>query len=106
MLTCCQGKMMRVTAGRLMRWWASPDLYWWMDVGLALAIGIVEILATLLAAQTHPERRALDATGTALLVVGAASLAIRRRYPVVALCVAEASTLLFWTLGYPRGPVL
>jgi signal transduction histidine kinase len=96
---------MMATARRLWLWWARPDRHWWTDVALALAIGIVEILATHLAAQTQPERRTLDATGTALLAAGAAALVVRRRYPVVALGVAEASMLLFWLLGYPRGPV-
>jgi len=93
------------TAGRLRHWWARPDRHRWADVVLALAIGIVEVLATYLAAQTQPERRALDVTGTLLLGAGAAALVVRRRYPMVALCLAEASMLLFWLLGYPRGPV-
>lgn len=94
------------TAGRLRLGWARPNRHWWTDLALALALGIVEVLATHLAAQTQPERRTLDATGAALLAAGAAALLVRRRYPVVALCVAEASTLIFWLLGYPRGPVL
>jgi signal transduction histidine kinase len=97
---------MMASAGRPRLWWARPDHHWWTDIALALAIGVVAILATHLAAQTQPERKTLDATGTALLIVGAAALVVRRRYPVVALCVAEASMLLFWLLGYPRGPVL
>jgi signal transduction histidine kinase len=93
------------TSGRHKLWWATPDRHWWTDVALALAIGAVEILATYLAAQTQPERRPLDAAGIALLAGGAAALVVRRRHPVVALGVAEASMLLFWVLGYPRGPV-
>jgi len=100
------GQAMLAITGRLRLWWARPGRHWWTDVALALAIGISEILATHLAAQTQPERRPLDATGAALLVAGAAALVVRRRYPVLALCVAEASMLLFWLLGYPRGPVL
>ena len=99
------GQAMMATAGRLRLWWARPDRHRWTDVALALAIGIVEILATHLAAQTQPERRTLDAAGTVLLATGAAALVVRRQHPVVALCVAEASMLLFWLLGYPRGPV-
>jgi signal transduction histidine kinase len=100
------GQAMMATAGRLRHWWARPDRHRWTDVALALAIGTFAILATHLATQTQPERRPLDAAGIALLAAGAAALAVRRRYPVVALCVAEASALLFWLLGYPRGPVL
>jgi signal transduction histidine kinase len=97
---------MMATAGRLRLWWARANRRWWTDVALALAIGVVEILTTYLATQTQPERRPLDATGIALLAAGAATLVVRRRHPVMALCVAEASMLLFWVLGYPRGPVL
>src|SRR5688500_3215628 len=96
---------MMATARRRRLRWARPDHRWWTDVALALAIGIFATLATQLAAQTQPERRTLDVAGIALLALGAAALVVRRRYPVVALCVTEASTLLFWLLGYPRGPV-
>jgi signal transduction histidine kinase len=94
------------TAGRLRLWWARPDRHWWTDLALALAIGTFAILATHMAAQTQPERRPLDAAGIALLASGAAALVVRRRYPVAALCVAEASALLFWLLDYVRGPVI
>jgi len=94
------------TTGRLWHWWARPDRHQWTDVALALAVGTIGVFATHLAAQTQPERRPLDATGIALLALGAAALVVRRRHPVAALCVAEASMLLFWLLGYPRGPVL
>jgi signal transduction histidine kinase len=97
---------MMATARRLWLWWARPDRHWWTDVALALAIGTFAILATQLAAQTQPERRMLDAAGIALLASGAAALVVRRRYPVAALCVAEASALLYWILDYPRGPVI
>jgi len=97
---------MMATARRLWLWWARPDRHWWTDVALALAIGTFAILGTQLAAQTQPERRMLDAAGIALLASGAAALVVRRRYPVAALCVAEASALLYWLLDYPRGPVI
>jgi signal transduction histidine kinase len=98
------GQAMMAIADRLRLWWVRADRPWWTDVALALAIGIVEVIATHLAGQTQPERRTLDASGAVLLAAGAAALVVRRRYPVVALCVAEASMLLFWLLGYPRGP--
>jgi signal transduction histidine kinase len=91
--------------GRLRLWWARLDRHRSTDVALALTVGMVELLGTHVAAQMQPERRPLDATGFALVGIGAAALVVRRRFPVAVLCVAEASALLYWLLDYPRGPV-
>jgi len=77
------------------------------DVGVALAVGLVQLSLTLLAVhhRAQPARRPLDTLGVALLLAGPAALAVRRRFPVIVLEVAFVSTLAYVVIGYRLGPI-
>ena len=77
------------------------------DVGVAVAVGFVQLTLTLLAVhhRAQPSRRPLDALGVALLLAGPAALAVRRRFPVTVLEVAFVSTLAYVVIGYRLGPI-
>jgi signal transduction histidine kinase len=75
------------------------------DVLITAAVLIAEVTFTTLAAQNQTDRAAMDAGAYALLVVGAASLIARRSQPIATLAIAFGSTLAYWLLDYPRGPI-
>jgi signal transduction histidine kinase len=72
---------------------------------LAAAIAALELVGTFGASHNQPEREPLDALAVALLVSGAAALPLRRRFPVGVLLFASGTTLAYWLIGYPGGPV-
>lgn len=74
-------------------------------MALAVAVGVFEMVATHFAAQDQLDRRALDAAGFGLLAAGAGALVMRRRYPSAVLVFVKATTLLYWVLDYPAGPI-
>ncbi|MCB8904570.1 MULTISPECIES: sensor histidine kinase [unclassified Streptomyces] len=57
------------------------------------------------AARNQPDREALDALGRALLLLGAAPLLFRHRWPVPVVFGVAAVTLGYLLAGYPYGPV-
>ncbi|MFE6781114.1 sensor histidine kinase [Streptomyces sp. NPDC057680] len=57
------------------------------------------------AARNQPDREALDALGRALLLLGAAPLLFRHRWPVPVVFGVAAVTLGYLAAGYPYGPV-
>ena len=75
-----------------------------VDLLLAVGAGVIAIGATAVAAG-HQDRGPMPVGGALLLALGAVSLLARRRYPVTVLAIALGSTMLYWSLGYPRGPV-
>jgi len=68
--------------------------------GLAVQVGV-----TLLAAQHQPQRRDIDGYGVALLTVAIAALPLRRRWPVGVLAFAFVTTMTYFIVDYPRGPI-
>jgi signal transduction histidine kinase len=72
---------------------------------LPLIVGAVEIVVTFFASHGQPERHAFDAIGILLLGAGAASLALRGRWPRAVLWFTLATTLTYYLLDYPRGPI-
>jgi signal transduction histidine kinase len=68
------------------------------DAGLALALAAVVATGSLIA---PPSSTKLDALGYALLVVGALSLAARRRAPVAVVLVTTACVLGYYARDYP-----
>jgi hypothetical protein len=68
------------------------------DAGLALALAVVVATGSLIA---PPSSTKLDALGYALLVVGALSLAARRRAPVAVVLVTTACVLGYYARDYP-----
>jgi signal transduction histidine kinase len=75
------------------------------NAGLAALVTAFEVLAAHAAGNNQPDRRPLDALGVALIVLAAAPLLVRRQMPVAVLALTTGITLLYWLLGYPRGPV-
>ena len=96
---------MRKVAGHLWSGWPGWFHNWYKDVALALAVGAMEIVATYFTAQHQPDQRALDAGAIALLAAGAMALVLRRQYPAAVLIFAKATTLVYWLLDYPGGPI-
>lgn len=72
---------------------------------LPLAVGAIQIIGTRFAGLRQPERLDLDALGILLLAAGPAALVLRRRYPVAVLGFVLATTLGYFMLDYPRGPI-
>jgi signal transduction histidine kinase len=91
--------------------WLSRLLSRWarhaprVDLAIAAAVAAVEVTAATFAGHHQDQQTTLDAGGYALLVAGAAALLFRRRYPAAVLAATFATTLSYWLLDYPRGPI-
>jgi signal transduction histidine kinase len=84
----------------------SPHLRrWHVDVSIAGAVGALQLIGTHFAAAHQPDRRPWDLLGVTLLLAGPASLVVRRQYPRTVLAVTYGTTLAYWVIGYPRGPI-
>jgi signal transduction histidine kinase len=68
-------------------------------------VAVVQIGGTVLASHHQDPRRALDWLGVTLVSSAVLALAGLRRSTVAVLAVVFVSTLAYWSLGYPRGPV-
>ena len=68
-------------------------------------VAVLQLVVVHFAARGQPGAHSLDAVGILLLEAGPAALLLRRRFPLTVLAIAHASTLLYWLLDYPRGPV-
>jgi signal transduction histidine kinase len=71
----------------------------------ALAIGLFQLVGSFGAAGNQPERRGIDAVAVVLILAGPVALAVRDRWPLVAVAVSLASVDLYLGLGYPYGPI-
>ncbi len=83
-----------------------------VDVLVALLVGFIQITGAIFAARhgpfgpdPEPIRRSLDLLAFALLAAGPAALVLRHRFPAAVLVWVFGTTLLYWLLGYPKGPV-
>ena len=72
---------------------------------LPLVVGLIQVGGTYFASKRQPEHLKLDALGFMLLAAGPAALALRKRYPASVLGFVLATTLAFFLLDYPRGPI-
>jgi signal transduction histidine kinase len=73
---------------------------------LAVVVGIVQLCATLTVAHGQDDRSSVDALALALVLAGPAALAGIRRAPVAVLAFSTVTALTYWTLDYPRAPVM
>ena len=71
----------------------------------ALAVGLLQVMGSFGAADRQPDRRSLNAVAIVLLLVGPAALAVRDRWPLVAVAVSMAAADVYVGLGYPYGPI-
>jgi signal transduction histidine kinase len=75
-----------------------------IDALIVVVVGFVEIFGTAMAAQGQ-DRGDMPFFGIVLLGVGVLALPWRHRHPVAVLWWVLGTTLAYWSLGYPRGPV-
>jgi signal transduction histidine kinase len=71
----------------------------------ALAIAVFQVVGTFGASDNQPERHAIDALAVVLVLIGPVALAVRQRWPLLAVAVAAASADVYIALGYPYGPI-
>lgn len=80
-----------------------PGLSAALDAALAAALAVVGLVSLWSTSPLQPaDPRAPDALGVLLVLVGAASVAVRRVVPVTALAVALLSSVLVLHLGYSQ----
>jgi signal transduction histidine kinase len=79
---------------------------WPVDLGIVLAVGLVQVLGTYTGTRYHHSgAHGLNGLAIGLLLVGTVSLVARRRYPGTVLGITFGTTLAYWVLDYPRGPI-
>jgi signal transduction histidine kinase len=83
-----------------MRWRPYPSI--WLS---ALVIGAFQVIGSFGAAENQPDRRGIDALAVVLVLLGPAALAVRDRWPLVAVVVSMTATVTYLGLGYPYGPI-
>src|SRR3954469_893132 len=71
----------------------------------ALGVGLFQIIGSYGAANRQPDRKDIDALAVVLLLAGPIALAVRDRWPVVAVAVTVAAAELYISAGYPFGPI-
>ena len=79
---------------------------WLGDVLLAGLLLLFGVAATKGAARFQPDATPLDGAAVGLIAIAAATLAVRRRWPVATLAVVTAATATYLIRGYPFGPVM
>jgi signal transduction histidine kinase len=72
---------------------------------IVIVVAVFQVVGTVFASARQPDHRPLDALAVALLLLGPASLSLRRRAPLVMLPVAAMAVTAFLALGYAWGPV-
>jgi signal transduction histidine kinase len=77
----------------------------WPETALLGAVVLIQVGGTALASIHQPERGGVGAGPLALLLVAALALPLRHRAPRAVLAWTLVPTGLYWSLGYPRGPV-
>ena len=86
---------------------ARPRLRWAdiprSDIVIAVVVGAIQVTGTTAAAHRHGDT--IGVAGYVLLAIGPIALLVRRRYPVGVLTLTFGVTLLYWVLGYGRGPI-
>jgi signal transduction histidine kinase len=83
--------------------WTPPRIV--REAALLVVVGAIQIGGTALAAGHQSAARDLGTAGVALLALGVVLLPFRYRFPTAVLAGTWASTLAYWSLDFPRGPV-
>jgi signal transduction histidine kinase len=71
----------------------------------ALLVGFFQVVGSFGASHDAPERKALDAVAVVLVLLGPAALAVRDRWPLVAVVVSMAAASVYIGMGYAYGPI-
>jgi signal transduction histidine kinase len=74
------------------------------EVLIVAVVALIQIGVTTLTAQ-HQDPSEVGVVGYVLLGAGVLVLPLRWRFPVAVLATTFGTTLAYWSLGYPRGPV-
>ncbi|GAA2592907.1 sensor histidine kinase [Actinomadura fulvescens] len=81
------------------KWWTPARA----DIALAAAALIINVVMA--AGTAKRGDTALFPGGLALIALGSAALAVRRRHPVIVLVVTMVVSVVYYPLGYPDGPL-
>src|SRR4051812_1158398 len=71
----------------------------------ALGIAVFQVIGTFGASNNQPNRKDVDALAIALVLAGPLVLAVRDRWPLLALGVSIIAADIYIALGYPFGPI-
>jgi signal transduction histidine kinase len=73
---------------------------------IVVVVAVIQVVGSVFASVRQPGHPSLDPLALALLVLGPAALAFRRRAPLVMLPVSGAAAVAYLALGYAWGPVV
>ncbi|HEX3623050.1 MAG TPA: sensor histidine kinase [Acidimicrobiales bacterium] len=71
----------------------------------AIGIAVFQVVGSFGAAANQPTRRGVDAFALVLVLLGPAALAVRDRFPSVAVGAAVVAADVYVGVGYPYGPI-
>src|SRR3954466_961218 len=71
----------------------------------ALGIAVFQVIGTFGASNNQPNRKDVDALAIVLVLAGPLVLAVRDRWPLVAVAVSIIAADIYIALGYPFGPI-
>nr|WP_241429064.1 histidine kinase [Agrococcus sp. ARC_14] len=85
---------------------ARTAQHWWRDALLALALLVIGLVSLRFLERFRPAETTVDAGAIVLVVLAAAAIAVRRRWPEVTLVVSVGAAAVYLAIGYPYGPIL
>ncbi len=71
----------------------------------ALGVGIIQVVGSFGAASNQPDRKAIDVLAVVLVLIGPIALALRDRWPLVAIAISVIAANVYVGFGYPYGPI-
>ncbi|MEO6653079.1 MAG: histidine kinase [Ilumatobacteraceae bacterium] len=74
-------------------------------VATAVLVAVFQVFGTFGASNNQPDRRSIDALAMGLVLLGPAALALRDRWPLVAVVTSVVAAQVYIGIGYPYGPI-
>jgi hypothetical protein len=71
----------------------------------ALAVGLFQLVGSFGASHNAADRKAIDGVALVLVLPGPAALAVRDRWPLVAVAAPMAAVDVYIGMGYAYGPI-